>query len=719
MITQLPGQEHRDPSEARGRALALGIIVVLAFSVVGIRLYQLQIRSGSEFRLKSLNNFFQTKRIEHERGEIVDASGVVLVTNRQAVNVYVTPAFLPDARRAVRTLARAIGLSRKEADEKLLALGQVAAQHGPPILLLDGASASAIARLHEARASLDLPNKAVAVLRRGPRRYAVYLDSRYFPTTTLVLERLHALARLDRRSFEQLERRVRLTRGLKRYQQILVRRDVSPEIEAPLLSEVQLGRLPGVTVRRASAREYRFGRTAGHALGYVNQLSPRDLDVLRERGYRLGDSIGRAGVERAYEDELRGTDGAETVVVDAKGRLQRGRLADVLRAEVGERVAAIPGHRVVLNLDVRLQQVAESAFDGIAGSVVVMEVNTGRLLALTSTPSYDPNRLSDYFDPEERALLKSLRQRRPWRFRAIQDYFAPGSTFKIVTALAALEEKAVRSTERVSCPGSFVLGDARFRCWKEHGHGAMNLSDSLKHSCDVFYYNMGRRLGLNPIASVGRRMGFGQPTGVDLPSESRGIMPDERWYDKNLPEGYTLGAAVNASIGQGAVVATPLQLAVAYAALANGGTVLEPRIARRIERWDGELLRRIEPRVRGQVELDPEAMALVRDGLRRVVNEPGGTAYGKRLRDLVVAGKTGTAQVARLGQDRRSSRKADWRLRDHAWFVAYAPADDPKVVVVVFNEHGGGGSSTAAPIAMKVVKAWNDLYGEAVAAVGP
>jgi penicillin-binding protein 2 len=697
----------------------MAAIVVLAFAVVLVRLYILQLRDGEEFRRKSLNNFFQVKRLEHDRGEIVDARGVVLVTNRPAMNVYITPAFLPDARRAVTALGRAAGQSSKSSEELLQALSKVVAEDGPPVLLVDGASPERVDRILGVRRQLDLPESALPVLRHGRDRYAVYIDSRHFPSTTLVLRRLQGWARLDAEAFERLNGRVRQARGLERYRELLVRRDVPPEVEAPLSLEVQLGRLPGVSVRRSSAREYRYGRRGSHALGYVNELTAEELEQVRDLGYRLGDSVGRTGVEKTYEDELRGVDGRETVVVDAKGRAQRSQLARALREEVGERVPAQAGHRVVLNLDLRLQEAAEEAFDGQAGAVVVMEVDTGRLLAVTSTPSFDPNRLAGSLDSDEREFLRRIRERRPWRFRAIQDYFAPGSTFKVVTALAALGEGIVRPRERVHCPGHFVLGDARFRCWLERGHGPMDLSGSLKHSCDVFYYTMGRRLGLDAIATMGRAMGLGRRTGVDLPSESSGIMPDSAWYDAHLPEGYTLGAAVNASIGQGAVSVTPLQLAVVFAAVANGGRVMRPQIAQRIERWDGKVLRTIEPEVEDELRLPAEHLDLVRDGLRRVVNEPGGTAYGKRLDEVVVAGKTGTAQVARLGKDRRRARNADWRLRDHAWFAAYAPFENPRVVVVVFNEHGGGGSSTAAPIAMRVVRKWHELYGGEVAEVTP
>ena len=510
------------------------------------------------------------------------------------------------------------------------------------------------------------------------------------------------------RGMRPLRSRVRRARGLQRYQDIIVRRDVPPSVEGRLGLLVQLGDLPGVTVRQATARQYVNGQTAAHLLGYINELRPKELKERRDQGYRLGDYIGRRGVERTFEEELRGTDGRETVVVDSKGRMQRSMLAEILAEDVGKREPPIPGNRVVLTLDLELQKAAEAAFDGQAGSVIVMEVNTGRLLAVTSTPSFNPNLVAGNYDDAEKARLKALKDRRPWRFRAIQDFFAPGSTFKVVTALAGLKAGLVQRDDKVRCTGAYQLGNTRFRCWKDEGHGQVNLARSLARSCDVYYYTLGARLGLDPIAAMGRSMGFGVRTGVNLGSESKGIMPDAQWYRRRYGN-YTLGAAVNVSIGQGAVSVTPMQLAVSFAALANGGRVYRPQVALRIERYDAEA-REIAPEVIRELDVSAQHLALVREGLRQVVNAPFGTAYRKRLKELEVSGKTGTAQVAKLGKDREKSRgnRLPWKLRDHAWFGAFAPSDDPQIVVIVLNEHGGGGSSVAAPIAMKVAQAWYD-----------
>ncbi|MBX2813226.1 MAG: penicillin-binding protein 2 [Myxococcales bacterium] len=699
------GQQQRDPSTALGRAYAMGIVVILAFSAVAVRLYVLQIQRGEEFRNQSQNNFFRFERLEHSRGEIVDRRGRVLVTNRPAANIYITPAFFPQTAQLVTRLGRAIGMGRNETKTLSKVLDQAAEEGGLPILLADGLSTRSAEALRRRQLEMDLPLDAVPMV-RSQDGVAAYLDPTVFPSPARALKRLGLLLGMDEREVVTLGRRVKRTRGLARYRDILVRRDVTPEVEGPLTLEVELGELPGVSVRRASARDYRFGSLAAHTIGYVNELSQTDLNERRSQGYRLGDVIGRAGVERTFEDALRGTDGRETVVVDSKGRAQSTDLAEELQKQVGLREKPRPGHRVVLTLDLELQRAAEQSFDGQAGAVILMEVDTGALLALTSTPSYNPSLLAGYFHPKEKARLASIRKLRPWRFRAIQDTFAPGSTFKIVTALAALDGQHTHSNEQITCPGHYDLGGIRWRCWRDKkGHGKVDIINSLAWSCDTFYYTMGARIGIESLVKMGKKLGFGAPTGASLGRESSGIMPSQDWFRRHR-EIYTLGQAVNASIGQGKVTVTPMQLAVAYVAIANGGHVMRPRIASRIETYDGNIVEEISPEVVRTLDVDPYHLKLVQDGLRKVVNHPSGTAYRRRLASMEVSGKTGTAQVRKLGADRKKSRSMEWKYRDHAWFAAYAPSDAPEVAVVVFNEHGGSGSSAAAPIAMKILDAW-------------
>jgi penicillin-binding protein 2 len=703
----LEGQAEREPSSSFWRTSFLQLVVIVVFGIIALRLYAVQIRQGPDFREKSRHNFFQFKRLEHARGEILDREGRTLVTNRPSVNVYVTPAFFPSTRKLVVDLGRAVGLDKKAAHQLADALSKAVVERGPALLLARDLGRAEAEALREAQERAELPLEAVPMLRvpGSSERFAAYLDPDHFPTVGLVLRRLQEALQLTEEDLAGLRRRIGRATGLERYVELVVRRDVPPEVEGRLALWVQLGELPGVSVRRATARHYPHEQLAAHLLGYVNELTPAELEERAELGYRIGDQIGRRGVEQSFEEELRGVDGRETVVVDSKGRSQGSSFAEELQREVGEREPPRPGDRVTLTIDYDLQAAAEAAFDGQAGAVVAMETATGRLLALTSTPSFNPNKLVGYFDPAEKRRLDALNEQRPWRFRAIQDHFAPGSTFKVVTAIAALETQVTHGHETTFCSGAFRLGNTRFRCWKDEGHGSVDLEASVAKSCDVFYYTMGTRMGLDPIAEWARALGFGHATGVELRSESAGIMPDRAWYKKR--GGYTLGAAVNASIGQGAVSVTPLQLAVAYAAIANGGTVFEPQVVLRVESYDGERVREQPPLAKRTLTVKPETLLRVREGLREVVNEPFGTAYKRRLPELAVAGKTGTAQVAKLGKKRLKPEEVPWKLRDHAWFAAFAPAEAPELVVVVLHQHGGGGSSAAAPIAMKVFAAWH------------
>lgn len=684
----------------------MGVVVALAFSIVLVRLWTLQIRRGDEFSERSRNNFFQFERLEHHRGEIVDRFGRVLVTNRPSSNLYVTPAFLPHTDRLVRKLGAEVGVGRSEARELSRALLKAAEEGGPPVQLAGDLDRARARQLRDAQRRMELPMAAVPIV-ESEGRLAAYLDPGAFPSPPRVLDRVAELLDLDAAGRAGLARRIAKARGLERYQDILVRRDLPPEVEGPLTLDVEIGALPGVTVRRASARSYRYGPLAAHVIGYVNEVSKRDFETHRDVGYQMGDVMGRRGVEKAFESALRGRDGRETVVVDSKGRTQGSRFADELQREVGVREPPRPGHRVVLTLDLELQQAAEAAFDGLAGTIVVMDVRGGELLALTSTPSFDPSKMAGYFDPAEKARLDGLEELRPWRFRAAQDHFAPGSTFKVVTALAGLEAGATHEHEHIFCPGHFKLGGTRWRCWKDSGHGQVDLTHSLAWSCDTYFYNLGARMGIDPILEMARKLGFGSPTGLSIGSESSGVLPTREWF-RSHGMSYTLGQAVNASIGQGAVSVTPMQLAVAFSAIANGGKVLRPRIAKRVETYDGKIVRELEPEVLRTLDVDPASLDAVREGLRMVVQDPTGTAFRKRLKDIEVSGKTGTAQVRKMG-DRRRSRLAEWKYKDHAWFAAFAPSQSPEVAVIVLDEHGGGGSSVAAPIAMKVVDAWHQL----------
>jgi penicillin-binding protein 2 len=462
--------------------------------------------------------------------------------------------------------------------------------------------------------------------------------------------------------------------------------------------------LPGVDWPAVPHRHYRAGAVLSHVVGYMNEISQEELDrVPAGTSYALGDFVGRRGVERYFERELRGADGSRQEVVNARGETIQ-ELNDLLvgRTPVQPR----PGDSVVLSLDMRLQQEAERAFPGVAGAVVVMDVRTGFILAVVSRPGFDSNLLTGRVTAAQMAEM-ARDPLQPMIFRPTQQHYSPGSTFKLVTILAALQNHVISPTGTVTCSGGYSLGARRWRCMGEHG--PMDARSALQRSCDTFFYRMGDLLGIDPIAEMGRSLGLGAPTGVAVVAEVPGIMPDSAYHDRVTPGGYTKGLALNSAIGQGDVNVTPLQLAVVYAAVANGGQVFRPQLVRRIESPDGKTRQEFQPQVAHEVDIDPEHRRLVLDALTAVVNEPGGTAYRSRLADIKFAGKTGTAQVATLGKVRLKEQAMTFWQRDHAWFAAIAPAEEPEIAVVVLNEHGGHGASEAAPTAAAIIRKFFEL----------
>lgn len=533
--------------------------------------------------------------------------------------------------------------------------------------------------------------------------YDVYLTPAFCQDCEEVIGALAGLIELEAEDLQRIMAGVEGARGLARFQPLLVRLDVDRD-DLDVL-EAWRDRLPGVDVVPAPHRNYRNGTLAAHVLGYLSEIGPRELERSRERGvdYRPGDYVGKSGVERRYESWLRGKDGVERVVADAKGR-KLPHLESLIPRE-DRYVPSVPGDNVVLSIDARLQRAAEEAFTGDAGAAVVVDVHTGYLLAAVSRPGFDPNAMTGRISREElESILRDPLE--PMLFRLTQNHFHPGSVWKIVTQLAALQHGF---EEHVFCGGGYKFGRRRWRCHKWSGHGHVSPERAMQTSCDTWFYAAADRLGIEPFAQMARDLGFGSVTGLDLGFEVPGVVPDVA-YHARFPGGYQPGFALNAVIGQGDVNATPLQVAMAYAAIANGGTVYEPKVVRRIVRPDGTPVEEFLPSVKSRISVRPEALARVREGLVRVVQAPGGTAHRFRLEEVEVAGKTGTAQVVRIGKVRKKKDEMDFFERDHAWFAAYAPVDDPKIAVVVLNEHGGSGGADAAPIAMEIIRAWYRIF---------
>ncbi len=523
-----------------------------------------------------------------------------------------------------------------------------------------------------------------------------------------VVARLSDYLNLSVDEQQHVRQKLREAKGLSRFKPFLVKVDIARDLVDVFAAH--RSELDGIDLLPVPHRNYRRGTFAGHALGYLSEVNESELEDLQAQGldYHEGDYIGRRGIERAFEQQLRGKDGAQRVVVDAKGRmLSKNELAAELLPEGGRIRLPRPGNNLVLTLDAHLQEVAEQTFPGRAGAVVALDPRTGFLLVLMSKPEIDPNLLTGRVTKAElEAMAEDPLQ--PEVFRPLQQQYHPGSTFKPVTALAALEHGVINEHSTTFCKGGYTLANREWRCWKPEGHGWMDLHNGLVHSCDTFFYWVADRLGLDPLAETARALGLGKPTGLGIGAEVPGMIPDVAYHDKYTAGGYYRGYALNAAIGQGDVNVTPLQLAVLYAAISNGGTVYRPQIVRRIDDPEGKTLKVFEPEVRGRLPVKAKNLKLVVDGLKGVVNEPGGTAYLRRLTDIEVAGKTGTAQVVAMGAERVKTEDLDYWHGDHAWFAAFAPADDPEIAVVVLNEHAGHGGVESEPTAMAIIQAYFD-----------
>ena len=449
--------------------------------------------------------------------------------------------------------------------------------------------------------------------------------------------------------------------------------------------------LPGVIAEVEPQRVYPTSRFAAHLLGYVREASDEQL---KQGRYRRGDMVGQSGLERLLDEHLRGQDGGERIEVDAMGR-------PVRRVQQTEPHS---GAQVVTTIDRGIQEAAERAMEGQAGAVVVMDPRSGDVLAMVSTPAFEIDRFTGTIERD--AWLRVVQDPNfPLLNRTIQSQYAPGSVFKVLVAAAGLQEGTLTPLDRTYCDGEFQLGSATFKDWKEGGHGTVDLHHALVHSCNIFFYEAGLKIGGAAIVRYASAFGFGQPTAIDLPGEKNGFLPRPHVGRGRPGRPYPAGETVNMSIGQGALLVTPMQVARFMAAVANGGVLWRPRLVQRVERPDQGVVWSDQGQVTGHVELSPVVWAFLRQSLWAAVND-GGTGAAARIPGLDIAGKTGTAQMI-------AKSKAE-KGQDHAWFAAFAPAKAPEVVVVVFAERGGKGGQVAAPIARKIL---NAIFFERVAAV--
>lgn len=614
----------------RRRLICAIIIVAVSFSVIIVRLFQLQAIEGAEYRRLSEHNCIRLQSIPPSRGLIYDADGTLMVDNRPAYNLKLVVKDADPLEETLEKLARIIDVSAEELMETILSQKNVPA-----------------------------------------------------------------------------------------YQPVLLREDIDREAVAAI--EVNSFDLPGVSVDIESRRQYIFGKTAAHLLGYIGEISEEELDRQpQEKRYRAGDLIGKFGVERAFDEFLRGVPGGRQVEVNAAGQVVR----------VLHEVPAKAGGNLRLTLDQRLQQKAEELIRGIAAAVVAMEPNRGGILALAGSPSFDPNVFVGGLSGSDWDALISL----PWRpmeNKAVQGEYAPASTYKIVTAIAGLEEGVINERTRIFCPGYYPFGNRIFRCWRLGGHGTMDVKEALSQSCDVFFYQVGQKLGVDRLALYAKELGLGRSTGIPLDRESSGLIPTAAWKRKRFGVPWVEGETLSLAIGQGYNLVTPLQMAVLTSAVANGGTVVEPKVVSRFEPVEpagnfraghsdpsgpsgpaaASAPDKLDKPGR-QLSWKPENLAIVREGIWRVVNGPRGTARVARLDGVEISGKTGTGQVVGRKDGATGQEKdAPAHYRAHAWFVAYAPADAPEIAISVLVENGEHGSGAAAPIARELIRCYLDVSG--------
>jgi penicillin-binding protein 2 len=648
-----------DVGEFRRRYKWMALFASLAFVAVTVRLFQLQVLDGTEYSAVAHENIIRRVVLPTTRGVIRDANGKVLASSRPSYDVEVVPGRVMPSARPVRY------------------------RNGQPV----------------ARDPDSWPRLA-DILRLNPE------ERRTFEA------RIHAACSSDDDKSPCWKT------------PILVREDVPRDIVAELKQHTD--ELGGVDIVGVPVRFYPFKELGAHMLGYVaeidaptlaryrppgyEQLSREEQQRINPLGYEGGDTVGATGIEHGWESYLRGQRGWEKRVVDARGRYRTGPEAERLVDAPGK-LDPIPGRDLRLSIDVELEQAIDKAMrPHAAGAVVAVDVRTGRLLALYSKPSFDPNDLSG---GEGHARVREAFNHlyadplRPMLDKTMSGAFQPGSTMKPFGALAALEDHLVDPEHSEKCEGYVVFGHRILHC--SHVHGPVHLREAIARSCNIYFFHLAETVGMDRIARVAQAFGLGQKTGLGINPEAPGRIPTRSWYALRYRGQFRVGFTLNMAIGEGDATVTPLQLAMAYGALGNGGTLYQPQVVRAVETSDGAVVQEFPPRIRRQVDVHPENLRRVTDALFDVVNDPLGTAFAARDPSLDVAGKTGTAQTGYVAKKDEDTKMAWFLSQNHAWFAALAPARSPEVAVAVLVEHGGSGPEIAVPVAMQIVREYERL----------
>ena len=534
---------------------------------------------------------------------------------------------------------------------------------------------------------LDRNNKKIVVNRPS-------FDLKVFPNELKnidqVSELLGGIIEMDK---EEIKQSYAKARKKSAYLPFILIRDIDRDTLAAI--ESNKPDLGGVTIEVNYLRDYPEGKLGSLLVGYLGKPDKNDLKKFPLTNLDI--NVGKTGIEETYENQLRGSNGINYKVIDALGRQVKSKL---FQKDIEDK-ETLPGSDIHLTIDVELQKKAEELLKNRAGSISVVNINTGEVLAMASSPSFDPALFVNGIDQSDWKEL-TANTLHPMLNRSVKGTYAPGSTFKIVTALGALKENVIDEETTVFCPGHYKVGKKKFKCWNHGGHGWVNLIDAMAQSCDVYFYSVAEKLGIDRISKYAKMFGFGSGTGIEL-GEKEGLVPNRTWKYKQFKEPWYKGETVVTSIGQGYLNATPLQITMMTAAVANGGSVLKPILIKRITDLEGKNTMVASSEVISSLPFDDEQIGMIRDSLVSAVNDKTGTGYKAKVKHGTVAGKTGTAQV--VSSKTKSKKKIHM---DHAWFTAYYPAEKPEIALTVLIENGGSGGSVAAPAAKKMI----DLYYE-------
>jgi len=503
-------------------------------------------------------------------------------------------------------------------------------------------------------------------------------------------EMLARLATLLNADVNELLDRIREAEDYPRYVPITLKEDLNWKTLVAV--ENHLYDLPGIRIDVQASREYLYENLGSHLFGYLGRVNEKEFND-SEGGYHLNDQIGKLGLERIYEKELRGEPGRRYVEVDAQGFEQR---------EVSV-LQPLPGADIKLTIDRDLQEVAEEALDGKAGAAVMMEVDSGRVLAMASSP---PLELNEFVGGISAKAWKAMQENpmKPFINKPIQGQYPPGSTFKMVVALAGLSEGIINNDTTFFCNGAMRFANRDYHCWKKHGHGTVSLERALAESCDVFFYSVGMKVGVDKLAEYAKSLGLGAPTGVILEHEKSGVIPSTAWKRKRYGQPWHEGETMSVSIGQGYDSTTPLQICEMTSALVNGGIRYRPQLVEEIVDSGGKVVKTFEPIVDGHAMGSVKSMAFIRAGMVAAVNTQHGTSTIAKMPNIIVGAKTGTAQVVKVEQYKHLKEKdIPYNYRDHAWFTCFAPAEKPEIAITVLVEHGLHGATGAGPVARKLL----------------